>query len=153
MPTVKVKVGDRVVFRDRWDVARTGTVRNFERVEGSSRPLAHITDVEGETTGYVVSMTKVAVPGTPLAEQWLHPASHVPPGTLVRADYPAKFRHKTYGGLAHGDLGVVLQDKGDIVNIVKFGGTGRDEYARLPHRSFTVVPDELVHELLAFADK
>jgi hypothetical protein len=131
-----VRVGDRVVFRDKYKGVHTGTIAAFERDGGAVS--AHIKDVEDETCGYVVGMSSVTKVGSALAESWLHPAAHLNPGQVVLVTFTGAARTKVYGGVADGDLAVVLQDKGDLVNVAKLCGTGRDQYARLPHSCLTV---------------
>jgi hypothetical protein len=72
--------------------------------------------------------------GTAQSVPLLDPVAHLVCGTLVRvhnARHGASF-------LNDGDLGVVLVDKGERVNVAPLGGF-EDRYGRLPRRMLTVV--------------
>jgi hypothetical protein len=60
---------------------------------------------------------------------------HLPAGTLVRLNGVRQEK----GWLRNGNLGVVLVDKGDRINVAPLGGHPDDTYARLPRRMVTVV--------------
>lgn len=139
-----IRVGDRVVFRDKYKTVYTGTIEKFSPTGGTTTNV-HLTDVEdvkGKPLGYghVVQNTQVTHLDTPLAHSWLHPPQHLTMGQIVRVTLTGKDAAKTYGGLGNGDIGIVLQDKGDRVNVAKLGGAGRDTYARFTHSVLTVVP-------------
>jgi hypothetical protein len=137
-----IRAGSRVVFRDKYKTAHVGTVERFEHNDRGKIVGAHIVGVESESLAvsrYLVGISQVAQYGTVAAERWLHPAAHLNPGQVVLVTFAERVRAKTFGGVAHGDLGVVLQDKGDMVNVAKLCGTDKDQYARLPHSALTVV--------------
>jgi hypothetical protein len=67
---------------------------------------------------------------------------HLVCGTVVRV---TGINEKPGGWLHNGDLGTVLVDKGDRVNVAPLGGF-EDRYARLPHHCLTVVPRSALAE-------
>lgn len=144
----RLTVGARVVFKDRFDDVHFGTIESFDMTGATSANvhLKDVTDKDGKptTTGYVVSNRHVTFPDTPLAKAWLTVWPHYRPGTVVRVTLTPREQQKRFGGLGHGDLGVVLQDKGDRVNVAVLGGAtgtkGGDTYARFTHSVLSEVP-------------
>ena len=69
--------------------------------------------------------------------------AHLVCGTLVRLNGVRQEK----GWLKNGNLGVVLVDKGDRINVAPLGGH-EDRYARLPRHMVTVVdPQEVLRQL------
>lgn len=133
--TTKVRVGSEVVFKDRFGEVREGSITRFEQDDAGKITGASI-KVPGDIS-YLINLSKIALKGTPLAAEFLAPVVHLTMGTMVEVhDLPAG---KKYGGVGNGDIGVVLADKGDRVNVALLGGTGKDEYGRFPHRCLSVV--------------
>ncbi len=133
------RIGDEVTFTDRYLGVHTGIIVQFERVEG----LTYITVREDEGSHYV-ELRRVHPAGSPGAERLIAESAaaqtHLAAGTLVRVTLPAG---KSYGGVGNGDLAVVLQDKGQRVNVARLGGH-KDAYARLSHTALVVVSPEEV---------
>lgn len=124
------KVGDQVVFADKYQHARTGPVKTFERIGAK----AYAT-VEADGIPMLVALGHLLFPEHPRAVELLKPVVHLVCGTVVRVQLPAG---KQYGGIKDGDLGVVLIDKGARVNVAKLGGCA-DKYGRFTHGILTVV--------------
>jgi hypothetical protein len=64
---------------------------------------------------------------------------HLACGTLVRLNGVREEK----GWYRNGNLGVVLKDNGDKVNVAPLGGN-EDRYGRFPHRMLTVVDPQTV---------
>ena len=124
---------DEVVFTDRGH-GYTGPITAFERHGGH----IYATVRHPEGYGTMVDLRKVLFAGHPDAAAVLTPIRHLRNGTVVRVTMP---RGKTWGGMSTGDLGVVMADKGQLVNVVKLGGddSERKSYARLTHAALEVV--------------
>jgi hypothetical protein len=73
-------------------------------------------------------------PAGTLQDVPLDPIAHLVCGTLVRLNGVRQDK----GWLRNGNLGVVLVDKGDRINVAPLGGK-EDRHARLPRRRVTVV--------------
>lgn len=123
-------VGDTVVFRDKYQHVRTGPVKAFESTDGK----AYAT-VEADGILMLVGLRYLLFPEHPRAAEMLAPVTHLACGTVVRVSLAAG---KSYGGMTDGDLGVVLADKGALVNVAKLGGC-EDRYGRFRHAILTVV--------------
>jgi hypothetical protein len=126
-------LNDEVVFHDRGH-GYTGPITAFQRHDGH----IYATIAHPEGYGTQVDLRKVLFIDHPDAAAVLTPIRHLRNGTVVRVTMP---RGKTWGGMTTGDLGVVLADKGQLVNIVKLGGddSERESYARLTHDALTVM--------------
>jgi hypothetical protein len=139
-------LNDRVTFLDGRQRAHTGAIVKFERA-GIDNPYMYVTVREDEGSHFV-ELRRVVPAGTAMAQRMLAEAEAAQvtlhPGTLVRVTLA---RGKSYGGVADGDLAVVLADKGRLVNVAKLGGHG-GAYARLSHSILHVVdPAEVVKGL------
>jgi hypothetical protein len=66
-------------------------------------------------------------------------AEHLACGTLVRLNGVRQEK----GWLRNGNLGVVLRDNGDRINVAPLGGH-EDRYAKLPRRMVTVIDPQTV---------
>jgi hypothetical protein len=130
---VEAHIGSEVVFVDRFRRVHEGTITKFERGAGGKVTNATI-DVPGDFA-YGVAWSKVAIKGTPRADGMLKVHQHLVVGTVVRYTLD-----KTIAGMSAGDYGVVIADKGEMVNVAKLGGHG-GHYARLSRGGFAVVPD------------
>jgi hypothetical protein len=126
-------LNDQVVFTDRGH-PYTGPITEFERWEGH----IYVTVKHPEGCGRMVDLRKVLFIDHPDAAAMAAPVTHLRNGTVVRVTMPAG---KTWGGMTDGDLGVVMADKGQLVNVVRLGGDTRERegYARLTHDALTVV--------------
>jgi hypothetical protein len=124
-------VGDSVTFTDKIGRVHTGPVTEFEkhgahvlatvRTEDGLMPI----EVRRVLPAEFPEAVAMAAKGTP---------AHLACGTLVRVS----IKGRPLGGIADGDLAVVLTDKGLRVNVARLGGAG-DSYARVGHDSLTVV--------------
>jgi hypothetical protein len=124
-----------VVFMDRWNRVHEGTITELHKPDEYGNGWSASVNVPGDC-GYFVALSRIAPKGTPRAAQYLASAQTLTIGTLVRVSGLPE--GKTYGGLGNGDLGVVMADKGALVNVAKLGGHGNG-YARLSHTALTVV--------------
>jgi len=131
--TVTVGIGTEVVFIDRFRRVHEGTVTQIDRIGG--KPSSAHVNVPAEGYGFVIPWSKIAVKGTPRADSLLKAQQPLVPGVVVQVILPPG---KSYGGLANGDYGVVLADKGEQVNVAKLGGHN-GTYARLTRSTFAVV--------------
>lgn len=132
MTRIPVDVGTEVVFIDRYRKVHEGTIKRIDH-EGGKAVSASI-DVPGDVA-YLMPWSKLAVKGTPRADGMLAAQQRVYTGTVVQVKLP---KGKTLAGLTDGDYGVVIGDKGEIVNVARLGGHG-GSYARLNRGAFTVV--------------
>lgn len=124
-------VGDQVTFTDKYQQVHTGPIDRFERYEGKM----YMTVRHPEGWGMLCPAAKVLPAEHPRAVAMAAPVTHLPCGTVVRVSLP---RGKSYGGISDGDLGVVLADKGQRVNVARLGGHG-DQYGRFTHAVLAVV--------------
>jgi hypothetical protein len=126
-------LNDQVAFSDRGS-GRTGRITHFERYE---RLIYASVEVPGHGS-ILVDLRKALFIEHPDAAAMAAPGVHLRNGTVVRVTMPAG---KTWGGMSTGDLGVVMADKGELVNVVKLGGDDRERegYARLNHAALAVV--------------
>lgn len=123
-------LNDRVTFADKYQHVHTGPIIGFERYAGKL-----LVTVQTDNINMLVSLAKVLPAEHPRAIAMAQPVVHLVCGTVVRVKLP---RGKSYGGIADGDLGVVMADKGQRVNVAKLGGSG-DSYGRFTHDILTVV--------------
>jgi hypothetical protein len=142
------KVGETVVYKDGpQGKAYTAEIVSWEPT-GKTTWNVHLTNLVSAKTGKPESWgvgttpTHIAPLDSLQGREWLSPPKHLTPGTVVRITLTGAAVGKTYGGVSHGDLAVVLQDKGERVNVAKLGGspTGRDSYGRFPHSMLAAVP-------------
>ena len=123
---------------------KTGDIVFLDRLKYGERPF-RIDKVNDATYlldpldgGRKVRASKELVLTSPrtLAERLDTHTQHLVCGTLVRVSGLSK----VIAGISNGDLGVVIRDGGERVNVAKLGGF-EDRYARLPHRMLTVVTE------------
>lgn len=139
--TTIVRINDKVAFLDRWGGAHEGTIKQFHAAGQYGRGKAvTVTALDGDGT-HIVPFSSIAPFGSPRANDMLAPKQYLVAGTLVRVTLPAG---KTIAGIGNGDLGIVLADKGQRVNVAKLGGFG-GQYLRTGHTALTVVdPAEVI---------